>query len=150
MVFDFNGAHRLLQGVPDLAIDLANLSPVRVGWHLKAVVLREQRKVLIPARLAQRSERLLIEDIAQPLEEQQRKDELLVVARVNRPSQKHGGSPKVGFELLLGDAGHVSKPSLFSSATSRPSAANAASALLLSRCVASCTVSTSVWTFGST
>jgi hypothetical protein len=145
-----NGAHRLLQAVTDIAIDLANLPPVRVRRHLEAVIFREQRKVLIPARIPQRGDGLLIEDIAQSLEEQQREDELLVVARVNRPPQKHGGSPQVGFKLLLGDAGHVSKPSFFSRSTRRPSAANAASALVLRRFIASATVSTSLVTFGST
>jgi hypothetical protein len=79
---------------------------MRVRRHLKAVVLREQRKVLIPARFPQRGDGLLIEDIAQPLVEQQREDELLVVPRINRPPQEHGGTPEVGFEVLLGDAGH--------------------------------------------
>ena len=90
-----DGPHGLLQAPAHIPADLPNLPPMRVRRHLEAVVLREQRKVLIPARLPQRGDRLLIEDIAQPLVEQQRKDELLVVARVNRPPQEHGGSPEV-------------------------------------------------------
>jgi hypothetical protein len=43
----------------------------------------------------------------EPLVEEQREDELLVVPRINRPPQEHGGAPEVGFELLLGDAGHA-------------------------------------------
>ncbi len=52
-------------------------------------------------------DRLLVVDIAQTLEEQQREDELLVVARVDRAPEEDGGAPEVGFELLLGDAGHA-------------------------------------------
>jgi hypothetical protein len=73
---------------------------------LEAVVLQEQRKVLISARIPQCGNDLLIEDIAEALLEQQREDELLVVPRVDRSAQEHGGSPEVGFELLLCDAGH--------------------------------------------
>ena len=42
--------------------------------------------------------------VSPPIVEQQREDELLVVPRINRPPQEHGGSPEVGFEVLLGDA----------------------------------------------
>lgn len=101
-----DGRHGLLQGAAHIAADLPNLPPVGVRRHLKAVVLREQREVLVSARLSQRGDVLLIEDIAQPLVEQQREDELLVVPRINRPPQEHGGSPEVGFEVFLGDAGH--------------------------------------------
>jgi hypothetical protein len=73
---------------------------------LEPVILREQRKVLIPARLPRGGDDLPGEHIAQPLVEQQREDELFVVARINRSPQEHGGAPEVGFELLLGDAGH--------------------------------------------
>ena len=102
-----DGPHGLLQAPAHIPADLPNLPPMRLRRNLETVVLREQRKVLIPARLPQRGDGLLVEDIAQPLVEQQREDELLVVPRINRPPQEHGGSPKVGFELLLGNAGHL-------------------------------------------
>ncbi len=101
-----DGPHGLLQAPAHIPADFPNLPPMRVHWNLKAVVLREQRKVLIPTRLPQRGDGLLIKDIAQPFVEQQREDELLVVPRINRPPQEHGSSPEVGFEVLLGDAGH--------------------------------------------
>lgn len=101
-----DGPHGLLQAPAHIPADLPNLPPMRIQRHLEAVVLREQRKVLIPARLPQRGDSLLLEDIAEPLVEQQREDELLVVARINRPPKEHRGTPEVGFELLLGDAGH--------------------------------------------
>ena len=102
-----DGAHGLLQAPAHIPADLPNLPPMCVRRHLEAVVLREQRKVLIPSRLPQRGHGFLIEDIAEPLEEQQREDELFVVPSINRPPQEHGGAPEVGFELLLGDAGHA-------------------------------------------
>ena len=49
LVGDFNRAHGLLQSVPDIPIDLANFPPMSVRGNLKAVVLREHRKVLVPA-----------------------------------------------------------------------------------------------------
>ena len=98
--------HGLLQAPAHIPADLPNLPPMRIRRHLETMVLREQRKILIPARLPQRRDRLLIEDIAQPLVEQQREDELLVVPRINRPPQEHRRAPEVGFKLLLGDAGH--------------------------------------------
>ena len=101
-----DGPHGLLQSLTDITIDLANLPPMGVRWHLETVVLWEQGKVLIPVRLPQCGDGLLIEDIAEPLEEEQGEDELLVVARVNGAPEEHGGSPEVGFEGLLGDAGH--------------------------------------------
>jgi hypothetical protein len=99
-----NGPHGLLQAPAHIPADLPDLPPMGVGGNLEAVVLRVHRKVLIPARLPQRRDGLLIEDIAQSLVEQQREDELLVVPRINRPPQEHSGTPEVGFELLLGDA----------------------------------------------
>ena len=76
-----------------------------VGRNLEAVVLREQGELLVPAGFGQRGLRLFVEDIAQPLVEQQREDELLVVASIDSAAQQRGGSPEVGFELLLGRCG---------------------------------------------
>jgi hypothetical protein len=101
-----DGPHGLLQRPAHIAADLPNLPPMRLRRHLEAVVLQEQRKVLISARVPQCGNDLLIEDIAEALVEQQREDELLVVPCVDRAPQEHGGTPEVGFELLLCDAGH--------------------------------------------
>ena len=122
-----------------------------LGRNLEAVVLRVGGELRVAAGFLQRGLRLLVEDVAEALVEQQREDELLVVARVDGPAQERGRAPEVGFELLLGDAGgHISSPSRLRIATSFSSAANAASALSLSRFIASSTVSTSCSFFGST
>ena len=47
-VSSLDGAHGLLQALAYIAIDLANLPPMRLCRYLKAVILREQCKVLIP------------------------------------------------------------------------------------------------------
>jgi hypothetical protein len=85
---------------------------------LEAVVLWEEGELLVTVGLSQRHLRLLAEHIAQALVEQQWEDELLVVASVNSAAQERGGTPEVGFELLLSDAvGHVSTHQGFSATT---------------------------------
>ena len=79
---------------------------MRLGWHLKAVVLRKEGEILIPIRLSQGDQGLFVENVAKPFEEKEGENELLVVACVDGPAQDGGRPPKVGFELLLGDAGH--------------------------------------------
>ena len=74
--------------------------------NLETMVLGEQGEVLIATGITQSRDSFLVVDIAKTFVEKQREDELLVVARINRPPQEHGGTPKVGFEVLLGDAGH--------------------------------------------
>ena len=146
-----DGTHGGLEGAADILGGLAHLAPVGLGRNLEAVVLREVGELLVPTGFRQRGLRLLVEDVAEALVEQQREDELLVVARVDGAAQERGRAPQVGFELLLGDAGaHRSSPSRLSMAMSFSSAANAASALSFRRCIASSTVSTSCSTCGST
>ena len=54
---------------------------------------------------------VLVPDIRQPLEEEQREDVLLVVAGIDEPAQQRGRTPEVGFEFLLGETfGHYSHP----------------------------------------
>ena len=78
-----DGPHGGLQGAADVLGGLPHLAPVGLGRDLEAVVLRESGEVCVAAGLGQGGLRLLVEDIAQPLVEQQRKDELLVVAGVD-------------------------------------------------------------------
>ena len=66
--------------------------------------LKDELLSKLPPR--QRGLRLFIEHVAHALVEQERKDELLVIAGINRPAQERGRAPEIGFELLLGDAGH--------------------------------------------
>ena len=51
--------------------------------------------------LGQRDSVFFVPHIREPLEEEQRKDVLLVVARINQTPEQLGGTPKVGFEFLL-------------------------------------------------
>ena len=67
---------------------LPHLAPVGVGRDLEAVVLRVGGERRVAAGFRQRGLRLLVEDIAQALEEQQREDELLVVAGVDGAAQQ--------------------------------------------------------------
>src|SRR5690606_29062303 len=46
---------------------------------------------------------LFVPHIRQPLEKQQGKDVLLVVARIHQPAQNSGRAPQVGVEVLLGE-----------------------------------------------
>ena len=89
---------------PTLVVTVAHVAPVRAGRNLEAMVLGERGVVHVPARLVQRPLALLVVHVAQPLEEEQREDELLVVARVDQPAQQRRRAPQVGFELGLGDA----------------------------------------------
>src|SRR5579863_3673770 len=67
---------------------------------------------------------LLVVHVGDPLEEDQREDELLVVAGVDQPAQQHGRAPQVRLKLALGDAFaeqrrvHASSPHFESSASS--------------------------------
>src|SRR5262249_2931295 len=98
-----DGAQSRLQSPANIPGGLAHSAPVGLRRNLEAVILREKGELLVPVGLGQRGPRLLVEHIAQPLAKQQRKDELVVVARVDGAAQERGGAPEVGFELLLGD-----------------------------------------------
>lgn len=115
------------------------------------MVFRVCGKVLIAARFSQSSLGFFVKHIAQTFEKQQWKDELLVIARVNRAAQQSRRTPKVVFELLLIDAGiQASKPSRLRMAISLSSAAKATAALSRKRFIASSTESVSCSVFGST
>jgi hypothetical protein len=73
---------------------------------LESMVLGKQSEVFIAFGITQSRESFFVVDITKTFVEKQREDELLVVPCINRPPQEHGGTPEVGFELLLGDAGH--------------------------------------------
>ena len=92
---------------PTFLAALPHLAPMGFLRDLKAVVFRVGGELRVAAGLLQRDLRLLIEHVAQALVEQQREDELLVVAGINGAAQKRGCAPEVGFELLLGNAAHL-------------------------------------------
>ena len=107
---------------------------------LEAVLFGECGVGLVAVGLLERCGVLLVEDVAEPLEEQQREDERLVLAGVDGASQQRGGAPEVGLELALGDAGAHAIPRSASSWFSRSSAAHASSSAAFSASVASATV----------
>src|SRR5690606_11647241 len=76
---------------------------------------------------------LLVVDVREPLEEDQREDELLVVPRVDETAQQDRRAPQVGLEFALGDPGAHAE----ASAGPRPHlASSASSAALVSRAAA--------------
>jgi hypothetical protein len=75
---------------------------MRLGWHLKPVVLRKEGEILISIRLAQGDQGLFVENVAKPLEEKEGGDELLVVARVDGPAQDGCRPPKGRIRAAVG------------------------------------------------
>ena len=73
-------AHRLLQSLPDLGGNGANIIPVTAAGDLESVVLREARAFLTMY-------------IRYPLEEEQWKDVCLEVGRIHRPPEDVGRFP---------------------------------------------------------
>lgn len=67
------------------------------------MIFGEGRVIDIAARLIQCLLVFLVVHIADAFEEQQREDELLVVAGVNHAAQQRRRAPEIGFELLLRD-----------------------------------------------
>src|SRR5262245_33146207 len=77
---------------------------MRIGWYLESVVLWKERVCFVSTRCFQCGFHFFVEYVAETLIKQERKDKLLVVAGVDRPTKKRRRAPKIGFELLLGDA----------------------------------------------
>ena len=94
-----DAAHGRLQRLADVGRHRAHVAPVAVLRHLEAVVLRKAGVLLVAAGLGQRGLILLVVDIGDALEEQQREDVGLEVGRIHRPAQDVGGFPEVRFEL---------------------------------------------------
>lgn len=69
--------------------------------HDEAVELRAAGVVLVAMALLQRLGVFLVIDVADALEEEQREDELLVVAGINVPAEVDRRAPEVFFEGLL-------------------------------------------------
>jgi hypothetical protein len=68
------------------------------------VVLRKLGIGEVAIGVGQRRLVFLLPHIRDALVEQQREDELLVVARIDEAAQQHGGTPEVAFQFLLADA----------------------------------------------
>ena len=76
---------------------------MRAGRDDEAVVGGGQGIGLV-AGLGQRAGVFLVPHVGEALVEEQGKDVLLVVARVDQPAEDGGRAPEVGFEFLLGHA----------------------------------------------
>lgn len=81
----------------------ADFPPVGFGRNLKAVVFREEGIFPVAARFGKGGLGFFVEHVAEAFQEEQRKDELFVVAGIDGSPQECGRSPEVGFKLLLGD-----------------------------------------------
>ncbi len=75
--------------------------------NLETMLLLAGGVTLVTAGFGQRRLRFFVEHVTQAFVKQEREDELLVVAGINRPAQERGCAPEIGFKLLLGDAGHL-------------------------------------------
>ena len=73
---------------------------MRPFGNLEAVVLREEGVVHVPSRLLQRLRELLVVNVADPLEEEEREDVGLEVGGINGAAQDVCGLPEVGLKSL--------------------------------------------------
>jgi len=88
----------------DVLGDAAHLVPVgAVGDHVP--IVRGGAGVLLVAGLLDRVAEVRVPDVREPLVEEERKDELLVVAGIDQAAQDGRRAPEVALELLLRDAG---------------------------------------------
>ena len=99
----FDSAQRMLQGGADVGRFGTDVDPVAVLRELKAVRFRKPRQLFVTCFIDDLLV-FLIPDIADALEEQQRKDVGLEVGRVHRATQDVGGFPEVTFKLIEGDS----------------------------------------------
>ena len=102
------GAERVPQRPADVARRPADVGPVGAGRDGEPVVGRRPR-VAVVAGLVEGGAALLVPDVGEALEEEQREDVLLVVAGVDQPAQEVGGAPEVRLQRLPAEAfnGHV-------------------------------------------
>ena len=98
-----DGAHGLLECLPMSVVTRADVVPVRAVGDGEAVVLGQVGEFFVAVDL-QRGRVLLVVHVGDPLQEDQRKDELLVVAGVDEAAQHDGRPPQIGLQLALGDA----------------------------------------------
>jgi hypothetical protein len=82
-----NGPRGGLNRSANVVGDLPNLAPMGFARNLEPVVLWVRGEIGIAAGLGKRSLGFLIEDIAESLVKQERENELLIVARIDRAPQ---------------------------------------------------------------
>ncbi len=81
-----------------------HVAPVAAFGYLEAVVLGERGVGHIAARLLEGLLKLLVVDIGDALEEEQREDKLLIIARVNNTPEERSRAPEIRFKSLLGNS----------------------------------------------
>ena len=90
-----DATHGLLEGMADIGASRPDIPPMTFLWNLKTVVLRELGKLHVTIRLFQGNGILLVVNVGESLEEQQRENISLEVGCVDRTSQDIGRLPKM-------------------------------------------------------
>ena len=107
-----DAAQGLLQRLPDVGRHRSHIAPMATFWNLEAVVLGKAGVFFVAAGLLQGRLVLLVVNVREALEEQEREDVGLEVRRIHRTAQDVRGLPEVGFKLIEGDGvrGHAAVP----------------------------------------
>ena len=104
-----DGTERAPQRPAHVARRPADVGPVGAGRDDEPVVGRRLRVALV-AGLVEGVAVLLVPDVGEALEEEQREDVLLVVAGVDQAAQEVGGAPEVRFQRLLAQVFRANRP----------------------------------------
>ena len=88
-------AHGLLESMADIGAPRPDILPVAAFRNLEPVVLGELGKFHVAVGLFQGYGILLVIDVGEPLEEQQREDVGLEIGRVDRSTQDIGRLPEM-------------------------------------------------------
>ena len=91
-------AHSSLDGLPGVGTAGPEVRPVALGWNLEAVLLWQGRVLLVAVGLCKRCLAFLVEDVADPLQEQQRKDVCLEIGGIHGAAQDVCGIPQPGLQ----------------------------------------------------
>ena len=133
----FDGLEGVEQRPADIPRGGAHILPVRALGNLEAVVGGGGRVAGV-ARVLEGLLVVLVPHVAQALEEEQREDVLLVVARVDQAAQQRGRTPEVRLEFSLGQMrAHLSHPPSVSTVRRWSSAARASARAVLNASTAS-------------
>src|SRR5437879_1726888 len=95
-----------MKRLTDVCGDGAHVAPVEAIRNLETIILREECVFLVAIRLLQRYFALLLMNVRNALEEEQRKDVGLEVCSVHWTAQDVRGFPQVRFQLRNRNGGH--------------------------------------------
>ena len=85
-----NAAHGFLECMADVGASGANVVPVALFGHLKAMVLRKKGKIEVTARLFKRNTELFVVNVGKAFEKQKRKNVRFEISGINRAPQNIG------------------------------------------------------------